>query len=260
MTMRIQIEIQGLAACYRQGSFWQIVFICDDWHPVNFSHTHNKTTVTSNKKLRRKGRDRTAVFDFNNAAAPLSPFGFGFERILNMAGQHLHGVDAVKKAKVKRKRSGSSELIFMLIPDTALSTLKETDRPYYVEEENDHSTFKEIGKIASIVGAEITLENGTGGVMMFHDGDDEIEFPYRDGDEYVLTFDNDCGMNCSPGKNDFTMFYDWLKDRGNENKRFIAGKTDGGQSTLDGLMSGQQGNCDPVVVDPPPGGNEPPPE
>jgi hypothetical protein len=256
MAMIIKIEIQGLALCYRQGSYWQVVFICDNWHPVNFTHTRERegarTVITSRKPLRTNGRDRHIIFDADGAAAPASPFGGGFSKILNIAGPHLHGTDANGKANVNRKRNGEREMIFMLIPAAALDTLLMTPETYYVAEDVPSPSKREIGQIAKIIGAEITLNEGAGGAMILNDGTDSANFPYQDGDIHTLNFDNDCGSNCGEIDNDFRLFYDWIEDVDGK-KRFIAGKVSPDPTAIEGTFSSDQGNCDPGSIDPPPG-------
>ena len=154
---------------------------------------------------------------------------------------------------MKRKKNGSTELILMSIKDAALGTFKLTDFPYYVQEDRPNSRPKPMGEVASIVGAEIRLNSGAGGAMMFDDGDGNLDFSYQDNDVHTLTFNNDCGTNCEHGKNDFTLFYDWIKDSEDEGRRFLAGKKTPGFSATKSLLSPLHGNCDPATVEPPPG-------
>ncbi|HSK74609.1 MAG TPA: hypothetical protein VK892_23115 [Pyrinomonadaceae bacterium] len=271
MVMKINIRIKGLAVCYRQGNYWQVVFICDDWHKVKFTHKKNSQILVNEKELRREGEaTRTAIFSFynvENAPSPSDPsglFGDDFHEILNLTDERLHGKHPNGKAKIKRKKDPGTELIFLTIPHIALCSFGQTDFPYYARLDTDNSQPFEIGYVSDKVGAEIKLKPGAiqGGSMLFDDGRDNASFPYFEDDVHTLIFDNDCGTSCKPGDNDFRMFYKWLKDNTNEGKRFLAGKftslseekdrAEFDAAIIEELKSPLQGNCDPVVVEPPP--------
>jgi hypothetical protein len=133
----------------------------------------------------------------------------------------------------------------MMIPAGILDREKLTDMNYYVEEVVADAVRRPLRrKVAASV--RITMKLNSGGasmVVMDGEGTTAFPFPFADRTTLNLTFDNDCGEECKT-LNDFSLYYDWLKDTDYPNRRFTAGK--------DTQLKGRQGNCDPVVVEPPP--------
>jgi hypothetical protein len=84
-----------------------------------------------------------------------------------------------------------------------------------------------------------------------------FQIPYSDGTAVTLGFDNDCGTGCT--HNDSLDLYEIFSDKdgrtqfatGRINQGYMTGLTSP-HSSLD-LLSSTYGNCDPFMLDPPPG-------
>ncbi len=258
MSMTVELRVGGLAIFYRsrREDFWYAIFICDSEHPVNFRHEGE----TDWKPLHIDGEDRFISILADQAKMPDSLRGDKFEKILNMASPEMHGA-----GNLLVKRSGTTDIISMIIPAAKLGMFEETPRPYYIIN-NTTGEFRNIGTVARKAVATIELNDGRGLTMLVEDGNGASElayFPYKDGATHVLEFNNDCGFEAK-AENDFIRYYDWLKDK--NGTTFWAGEISGALADAEAdrsiesknldemlkLFSPQNGNCDIVVVEPPP--------
>jgi hypothetical protein len=237
--MKVTIRIFGSAICYLKDDLWHIIFITDDTHLVKFSHDG---TVSQIPLLRESGLDRNVTFFADNPTPSTPEYGENYREILNMATD-MHGDG---KLKVKRTFNPKREIICMMIPAGMLSRDTMTDLNYYIEQTHPiPAPTRPLGRpVAKSVKIEMDLNEGRGLTMLIQDGKGTktLHFPVTD-HPLNLTFDNDCGASCKE-VNDFELYYDWLEDTDGLTK-FIAGK--------DSKIKSEQGNCDPVNVQPPPG-------
>lgn len=263
MPMNVEILIKGLAACYREGNFWKVVFICDGIHPVNFlvngvSHAQSP--------IQRDFNDRNISF----MGVPDSPLSTGpaFNSIFNMAANtYAHG-----RGKLKLARNGNTKVISMLIPSASLDTYCLTQRKYFVQEDRRGAPVQIIDRVAGVISAKFEVTATSGLTMIIKEkgvNDIPILFPFVDGTPLTLTFDNDCGEFCH--ENDFYLYYDLVKDK--SKKKLMAGQVLNshmirfsstakiGNLVTDTTIpifddgsdpSPDLGNCDPVVIEPPP--------
>ncbi|HEX8197783.1 MAG TPA: hypothetical protein VF571_16445 [Pyrinomonadaceae bacterium] len=263
MAMNVEILIKGLAACYREGNFWKVVFICDGIHPVNFL-VHGE--IHEQSPLQREFSDRNISFT-GVSDSPLST-GPAFNSIFNMAAEdYAHGHD-----KLKLARNGSTKVISMLIPSAILDTYCLTRRKYFVQEDRRGAPVRIIDRVAAVISAKFDVTAMPGLTMIIKEkGVDDIpvHFPFVDGTKLTLTFDNDCGEFCH--ENDFYLYYDLVKDK--TKKKLMAGQVLNshmirfsstakiGNLVTDTTIpicddgsdpSPDLGNCDPVVIEPPP--------
>lgn len=237
--MKIKILISGDAICYLKDNFWNIVFISDENHRVVFLHDAKVPQLLA---LRKAGKDRFITFFTDDPTLPAPTKGTDFSKILNMAAD-IHGNG---KLKVKRTFEPGREIISMMIPTGVLDVNTLTDEEYYIEQISPvHNKKQHLGRrVASSIKLELTLNGGRGLSMLIQDSEGALTLSFPYGEDLNLTFTNYCGGGGSTF-NDFILYYDWLKDIGNENKKFIAGQI------INIFIP--DGNCDPVVVDPPPG-------
>lgn len=258
MVMTIELRISGLVAFYRskRKQFWNAVFICDADHPVNF---RNKSKADW-APLHIKGRDRFISIIADRANEPDSLQGKDFKKILNMTRKEMHGV-----GNLSVERSGATDIISMIIPAAKLGMSEQTPFKYYVINNTTHE-YSNVGTVGRVATATIKLSKGKGFTMFVQDGAGAVElahFPFKDGATRVLEFNNDCGI-AGKAENDFVRYYDWLKDK--NGTTCWAGRIDDvlaraeenrdtqtkSLKELVGILSSENGNCDIVVIEPPP--------
>lgn len=237
--MKIKILINGDAICYLKDNFWNIVFISDENHRVVFLHDAKVPQLLA---LRKVGKDRFITLFADDPTLPAPTRGADFSKILNMAAD-IHGNG---KLKIGRSYEPGREIISMMIPTGVLDANTLTDEEYYIEQISPvHNKKQHLGRqAASSIKLEMTLNSGRGLSMLIQDseGASTLSFPF--GEDLNLTFNNHCSGGCSTF-NDFILYYDWLKDADDVNRKFVAGQSINTFSPL-------HGNCDPVVVEPPP--------
>ncbi len=114
----------------------------------------------------------------------------------------------------------------------------------------------EVAKIARLT---FQLNDGGKVAILFGDenGPEMTSWSESKAGDIHLLFDNDCHL---PGdRSDFLNYYDWVTDKSvfpPGSRRYTAGKlhnTFAKGAPLEAKMMGRDGNCDPVVIDPPPG-------
>lgn len=269
MSMTIKILIGGLAICYKKDDFWNVIFLCDDIHPVRL--TQSEADIKE-LPLYKKGTNRLITFDFGSTPNPVSE---NTEEIFNMAAEYAHGRGALVVP-----RNIEKTVIRMKIPSAKFNTHILTDREYFVQYIGDGTVIGDpitiIGRVAHIISATITTntdikmtveDEATGGETPLPF---TVSLPYADGATLTFDFNNDCREHCRG--NDFLDLYHWVKDLDGAGKerRFVAGQIR--NSVVNGklrvhrmagdeeflatksLFSSLQGNCDPVAILPPPDG------
>jgi len=119
MSMTVELRVGGLAIFYRnqREDFWYTIFICDSEHPVNFRHEGEADW----KPLHIDGKDRIISILADQAKMPDSLRGDKFEKFLNMASPEMHGA-----GNLSVKRSGTTDIISMIIPAAKLGMYEET--------------------------------------------------------------------------------------------------------------------------------------
>lgn len=244
MSMKVKIVIFGSAICYLKDEMWQVIFITDETHPVNFSHDGSAAQIPT---LRESGIDRSITLFMDNPVQPKPGFGGKFGGILNMA-KDMHGENALQ---VKRTFEEGREIISMAIPSGILDMDTLTKENYYIQQiSRDVLPRQPLDRpVAKSLKIEVNLKEGKGFSMLIQDGKgiNNLQFPHAAGTTLNLKFDNDCGQACKT-ENDFGLYYDWLKDTDGVTK-FTAGKMAASKGIT--IMS-EQGNCDPTTVEPPP--------
>jgi hypothetical protein len=237
--MKVTITIFGSAICYLKDDLWHIVFITDETHLVKFSHDGAAPQIPI---LRNGGLDRNITFFADNPVQATPVYGDNYKEILNMATD-MHGEG---RLRVKRTFEHRREIICMMIPAGILSSDTMTEMDYYIKKTHPiPDQRRPLGRpVAKSVKIEMDLSKGKGLTMLIQDGEGTktLRFPIND-QALNLTFDNDCGASCKD-VNDFKLYYDWVEDIDGLTK-FIAGKNN--------ISLSEQGNCDPVNIQPPPG-------
>lgn len=273
MAMKMVVFIRGLALCYIKDNFWNIVFVCDDVHPLKFTRLGSGTPPAT---LHENGKNQ--IINFNIGRTPETAPGKGrdFGSIFNMAADYAHG----RKQLVETASAGGrTNAAVMQIPNADLDSYMLTDRDYFVQLYESSGSqvvgdpVEVIGRVSHIVTAIFDVTDAVEISVKDKESNAEIQhfsFPYADGTTVFLDFDNDCYDKCQ--WNDFVDLYEWVSDK--TGKKFVAGqiksqlingtrqvfsfKEDQHKESeknvgIQGFMfNALQGNCDPVKIDPPP--------
>ena len=257
MTLAVTLDIAGDAIIYEKDSVWNVVFITDEDHTIKvYSNGSTKPDI----ELADMNRPLAMYL---NPVRPVSlnrGRGKGFASILNLNDSDLHGLDANGRSNlnIKPNPSNGRQYVHVRVPVGTLGG--EAMVPdYWIAEHPNGSANAHGHEVAKI--ARLTFQLNDGGKIAIHLKDEngpvlKSWVESKAGDIHLL-FDNDC--HSSGNRSDFLNYYDWVTDKSVfplGNKRFIAGKlhssfTKG--TSLEPKMMGRDGNCDPVVVDPPPG-------
>lgn len=276
MSTRVTILVQGSSIVYFQRGVWNVVFITDTCHQVKFDSPGPGALSV----LAKAGADRTIGFSVGAGGFSTSvpPAAQVIDAFFNLSTGVLHGVrgatlsnlDNIVKPPLERP---GRQYIHMTIPSGTMTHKTVTAEPYLYRPVGE--TFnRPWGKgVAASFAITFTIEDPRGLTMTIRDPisrDEILQFPPVD-DQIVISFDNDC--NDDKEENDFIHVYDWVRDITNPAKKFEAGKhlypfvaeanprmvpaserekvtvLEDGTVTFDGL----HGNCDPVIIEPPPG-------
>ena len=254
----LTIRVRGLAICYLRDAAWKVIFVCDNVHPLTL--TYPVGSGTASVSLREQGRDLDLELRSQNLGPAKNPYAANIDRLFNMAAGHAHGRD---KLKLMRRRK-ITDLAIMTVP-VSLAGVSQTTDGYYFVQEQSHPGMPV--KIIDPVAKEVVFTVGIADKVTLSVTDPkdpkytksfEIE---GGGSDIELDLDNDCDNKCT--HNDFLDLYEVVID-GSESKerKFAAGKVIGDIPNamprvikpLGGTMSAEQGNCDPVQIDPPPPG------
>jgi hypothetical protein len=247
----INILIKGLALCFRQDNDWKVYFLCDEKHKLKFTHYRNGVvTGLPDIELCKAGRE--IFFEASDTQDVEDYRGSFYGNIFNINHDYAHdgAINLIPDSRIPAGR----ELVKMTIQDAELNMANPTpdqlptEEKYHIMIKDQPDTEREIHVVARTIVAKIALNSGN-----FNIRGRDHEFPpdlpgsaYEVGTEYHLVFDNDCGNDCGDD-DDFEEYYDLLEDpRG---LRFIAGRP----PLLKSVDVVPDGNCDPIVSDPPPG-------
>ncbi|MGI8884448.1 MAG: hypothetical protein ACR2IA_09430 [Pyrinomonadaceae bacterium] len=240
MTTKVQIHITGLAVCYLADNDWKVDFLCDDNHQLFYSHDGDPSSSTA------LGKSQTIEILAEKPVNSSSEKGENFKEIFNMvADAHTGGIDLVKPTPLPRRKVSMTiqcATLYSHTPTNKIYGIKRADKP--------DDPFKPLRIVSQVVGAVIELQAG-GKITLMIDGK---EHPLPVKDSGILRFDNDCRPLSSPAcdkENDSLLFYNLVKGREKPPVRYIFTRID--DPTANVILSHPDGNCDPVVVDPPPG-------
>lgn len=261
MSTIITIRVLGLAACFYRQPYWNVVFVCDNVHPLDFMYPEGSGVGSAS--LHETGRDLEIAFHSPSVGPAPNPYENESGRLFNMAADYAHGPNTLR---IERRRK-ITDLAWMKVPTSVFGVSRTTDRQYYVQEQNfPGAPVKIIDPVAKDVVLTFGIEdNLTMAVTDPKDPSYNREFKFdASGGNIDLDFDNDCHNKCT--HNDFLDLYEFVID-GDENqeRQFAAGQVEGdipnaqpnGLKLLGGVMSPEQGNCDPSGIMPAPPTNDP---
>lgn len=255
MPIKVNVKIKGLVVCFLRNDEWNIVFLGDDVHPIDFKYPDgNGSTIT--KSLLKKGSDLNAVFEAGGFDSSTGPKGADFGAIFNMAGSYAHGPNTL----IVKRRKKTTDVLWLKVPGASLNMHTLTDREYYVQELHyPGSPVEIIPAIARVLSLTFCVD-GPLRLKISDPNDSSYDPPFplpTDAGDIDLEFDNDCDDRCT--HNDFIDLYELVMDKAGDRK-FAAGQVRVRQHTDwkslpagKAMASPDYGNCDPVVVEPPPG-------
>lgn len=247
MPTTIKILIGGLAVLFKEANHWRVIFLCDQKHKLKFYYFKDGEDSSKSKTLRKKGREISIRIEPPRPGGS-RPTDENHQDIFNMVGLYAHrdGVKLKKPDEMKKM-----ERVDMIIPYTNPYTEVPSDLEYEIKIHGSSARPTPMPKVAEIVGAKIVLNKGEKLIIAGNDSRFPTlpEFPDGGDVTYTLRFDNDCGNDCDED-DDFGLYYDLMFDAKNPALEFRAGR----KGSLDNkklLMP--DGNCDPIIIDPPPG-------
>ncbi len=257
MTLAVTLDIAGDAIIYEKDLVWNIVFITDADHTIKVYR--NGSTIPA-IELADRTRPLTMYLKPVNPATMARGRGKGFASILNLNDSDLHGLDAKGQSNLNAKPNSSNgrHYVHLRVP---VGTLGGEDMvpDYWIAEYPDGAATAHGHEVAKV--ARLTFQLNDGGKVAIlakdENGPELISWGESTSGDIHLLFDNDCHL---PGnRSDFLNYYDWVTDKSvfpPGSRQFTAGKLHSSfakGAPLESKMMGRDGNCDPVVVDPPPG-------
>ena len=278
MSIKIQIQIKGLAVCYlpylrgsttiRQDS-WKIVFLCDDNHKLILKdHTEKEHVLGSHQRI---------DIDVHDSVSSGSSFNSDlkdhFTHIFNIVDDaHTGGVNFANEMPPTPEPSlpPHRHKVLMSIPHAKLGTYSRTKDIYGIKTNEPDSKYFPLNTVADVVSADIELNAG-GRIEIKVDGTKIIQVDT----DATLIFDNDCRPLATTdpacrSENDSQMFYEIIQGRENPPLRYIFGRImedspkdkseDSLKAESEDSSKGEKqflfhpdGNCDPISSEPPPG-------
>lgn len=250
MPIKIQINITGLAVCYLDGDRWRIDFLCDNNHRLifkNSSEPGKEESLADNQTI-----DIDVIDPVTRGSSKNQDPNNHFMHIFNIvADAHTGGVDRVNPTLPGKHK------VSMSIQHSKLGKHIFTNRRYGIKRaDRPNDQYRPLRRVAKVVSAEVELQNG--GQFIFKVNGIPRSIPFQN--NTILTFDNDCRNlthpECQPG-DDSQLFYELIRGRENPPVRYKFTTIGEIIERLRGkvnrrFFSHPDGNCDPIVIDPPP--------
>ncbi len=271
---KFEVYITGLCLLFFRDNQWHAAFVCDRrYHHLNYSKLGKPT-----EDLHWIGHDTFIEFSCENGfIGPGDPKPKPPDVLFNLYGDYAHGLSSqgekVRNLKFRQlpPNGRTTDLIVARFPPSELEVWTPTDGIYWVQEQPRKG--KPGGKPVQLigkVGREVVLRFTANGPLQVKSTKEDGS-PFRS--EYdrgaTIILDNDCKDGCD--YNDFLDLYDVVSEGEPEKDRqFACGQVAGG--VLNGsyrdmrqmpkfrrgqlsVLNPQSGDCDPVLVEPPPEGN-----
>ena len=257
--MKVLINVVGSAIVYyeRGKSTWHVVFITDSCHDVQFFAPNASKSVP----LAKPGIPPKITFTADGALPASRPDANIVEEFLNMSSFFMHGARSSELSNldvVPNSTQGRS-YVHMSIPYGHLRVAEYCKDEYVVEDVISTIKIPLKRVVASEFAITFDVPDPGALAMTIKDSDGTQTNTYSAKPILRMRFDNFCSTK--ELENDFINYYDWLLDsRSTPTRqiRFLAGKEGAHEAESEkfdgpGEKKGVQGNCDPVIVEPPPG-------
>jgi len=249
MATQINISLMGTVAVYDDGANWNLVFITDKDHQLIISDAdgnHRDQTI-------RTGKDRVFKLVSGKASDESRRYTDNAKKFgLNMSESYLHGADpATGKSNLNRTHSPGHgrELIRITVP---YGTIDCPDSPgsdhapdYWITNTSNGQSHQVGHPIAKVLTLSFQDDSGKQLELTSDGAAGPAVKPWGyNKDPLNLIFNNDC--QGQGNVDDFLHYYDCVFHKSDKRIMFTAGKVGGG-------VLARQGDCDPVMIDPPPG-------
>lgn len=211
----IKIIFKGLALCYHKTDLdgqvrWRVIFPFDEKkHRIKFSCERSDGNPCKSDEFAKAKRTIQIVTN-DQVVVPQTHNHSSFDSFVNISKYHR---------RVKTKGNWKELGVVMYLDNAYFLSKQDTDRDFYLTLRQYPYPFEpfglRLGRIGETVGAEIKLNEG-GHAKLIVDKKDFEEFPYVEGVNYDLVFDNDCnnsGENPTcDGHSDFPQYYQVIED------------------------------------------------
>ena len=247
MATLINISLSGNVAIYDDGANWNLVFITDNDHQFVISDAdgnHPDRTI-------RNGKDRVLKLTAGQVSDPSRSYAANAKNYaLNMSAPYLHDVDPVSgRSNLIRTHSPGQgrELILVTVPygtiDCPAFPGADFAPDYWIMGSGKSYT---VGHpIAKVLTLSFLDDSGTQLELTTGDPTEPAIDPWKYSTGVLnLKFNNDC--QGQGNVDDFMHYYDCVYDKRDKRIMFTAGKLGGG-------VLSSQGDCDPSMIEPPPG-------
>lgn len=233
MTMRVDVNVRGLAMAFAQNDAWSVYLLCDADHMAYYS-----TDGSAPVALHKDGIDRELVFESKDLVSKPPVPGPGYDQIFNMAADYAHG-----PGNLTLVRTGKSDLVSARVPSVTVEALEVTPRNYYLQDVSEYigAPPKIIPPVAVVIRGSFEVSNELNVSILDSSGSELLSsFAYAEGATVSIELNNDCQVEQM--RNDSLDLYDFVQDK--RGIKYATGQV---------RNSPQTGDCDPVIIDPPPG-------
>jgi len=257
MNSTIKIHFKGLAACHYNGSNWEVFFVCDKTHLLNFydiSSSSPKISLSKAKSINIKAEGSVVP---RRLSAAQDEECRDFEKVFDMTAAYSHNNGVRRKQSGAESAGDQTDCVKLTLENAFFYSVEQTDKKYTsIELVNNRPTgFKrDIGYVTNVVGATIVFD-GTGQLKVEVDGVTihSDDYDSDSGKLLELVFDNNCASGKCHQDSDFRMYYNLLEDKTDESnkKREFEVKVDENVKPFDknGLvMTPGRVNCYPVRI------------
>ncbi|MGB5015563.1 MAG: hypothetical protein WBO68_16190 [Pyrinomonadaceae bacterium] len=270
MAMNVKIDVEGSVILYLKNDVWNLIFVTETCHNLKFT---DPTMANPPEPLAKTNYPITIDF---TASGTVQRAEWGIDELpyfMNMNDARLHGRGFTGQGflVVDPKSHNNCQWVHVKVPFGVVKHSQTTTTDYYYRGYNDLGARDWIDPVTKGFTIEFDVKDGETLTMT---SSDPLEAKPREYTANVpsltLKFDNDCKNRI--GYNDFVHFYDWVFDTRSPSRdepiMFVAGKKsylkvfekDASDEKIKdfylqvnkALMS-PDGNCDPVVIEPPPG-------
>lgn len=284
MAMKVSIGFTGSAIVYFKLGVWNIVMVSDHCHKVKFAHP---LTGGVYQDFAHTGNPRTVTF---RAPGATQATGWGAgepDKFLNMSDSRMHDkFSATESNLVKRvvPRNGR-QYVHLKIPFGTVKGGSGFGTPYYYERVGTGAKIPLGKSVTTGFGLKFDVPDGVDLTLAIDDVTHPNPIVFQSGPAAIaLDFNNYCD-ECSTD-NDFINHYDWVCDRRSLPPavpiQWVAGEFDdvctlkveptkenierfelelkelhtmraNEKFSWDMALEGPAGDCDPVIIEPPPG-------
>lgn len=284
MAMNVNVGVIGSSMVYFKNGVWNIVFITDTCHLAKFA---NPDTGGGLQPLAKSGYPRTIEFKANNTPAATGWDPAEAAKFVNMSDARMHGQLNATESNLRISPTSryGRQWVHMKIPYGTVTAVGPMSDEYYYKRYGAYNRRWLMDEAATMFSLSFRVPANNPLDLVITDplNPTPIHFNYRNGN-LDLIFNSYCPIVKS--YNDYVHHYDWVFDRNSPSESepiwFLCGEvTDPrylGKEVSDGeaeeiesadrrfheewanetlgitkLKMGPAGDCDPVIIDPPPG-------